>query len=121
MILALVDDLIFMSKIKSTAAKLGVPVVISRSADGALAEMRKQTPALVIFDLNNARTNPLGTFATMKADPALAAIPTLGFAGHTQGPLMDAAKQAGIGEVLTRGAFNELLPEILARSAGADR
>ena len=118
MVLAILDDLIFMSKIKAAATHLGVPLTVARSSQGALESMRAQMPELVIFDLNNPRTDPLGMIATMKADPALKEVPIVGFAGHTESELMLAARQAGAGEVLTRGAFNQLLPEILARVAG---
>jgi hypothetical protein len=74
MILAVLDDLMFTSKIKTTAGQLGVAVTFARSADGALAEMRKAPPSLVILDLNSARTNPLAIVAGMKQDPALASI-----------------------------------------------
>ena len=72
MVLAVLDDLMFSSKIKTTANRLGVPVAFARSSGRALDEMRKSPPSLVIFDLNNPRTDPLGTVAAMKADPALA-------------------------------------------------
>src|SRR5437762_4117142 len=68
MIVAVLDDLMFTSKIKTAANQLGVGVTFARSADAALAEMRKATPSLVILDLNNARTNPLGIVAQMKLD-----------------------------------------------------
>jgi len=68
MILAVLDDLMFTSKIKTTANQLGVAVAFARSADGALAEMKKSTPSLVILDLNNGRINPLGIVADMKQD-----------------------------------------------------
>jgi PleD family two-component response regulator len=116
MILAVVDDLMFSSKIKTTATQLGVAVAFARSSAGALEQMRKETPTLVIFDLNSARTGPLETVAAMKADPALAAIPTIGFVSHVQAELIDAARTAGVGEVLARSAFTMRLPEILGRS-----
>src|SRR2546426_2598385 len=115
MILAVLDDLMFTSKIKTTAAQLGAPVVFARSADGALAEMRKTAPSLVILDLNNARTNPLGIVASMKQDPALAAVPTVGYASHVQTDVIDAARKAGVGEVLARSAFTAQLADILRR------
>ena len=65
MILAVVDDLMFSSKIKTTAGQLGTPVTFARSKDAALAEMRKQAPTLVIFDLNSGRTDPLGIVGAM--------------------------------------------------------
>lgn len=105
----------FTSKIKSAATQLGVQVTFARSSAGALTEMRGQAPAIVIFDLNSTRTDPMGTVAAMKADPALAAIPTVGFVSHVQTELIDAARQAGIGEVMARSAFTQRLPEILSR------
>jgi PleD family two-component response regulator len=114
-ILAIVDDLMFTSKIKSAASQLGVPVAFARSSAGALTDMRANAPALVILDLNSSRTDPLGTVTAMKADPSLAGIPTLGFVSHVQTELIDAARQAGVGEVLARSAFTQRLPEILSR------
>jgi CheY-like chemotaxis protein len=115
MILAVLDDLMFSSKIRTTANQLGVAVTFARSADGALAEMRKAAPALVILDLNNPRTNPLAIVADMKQDPALASIPTIGFASHVQVDVINAARQAGVDDVMARSAFAQNLPEILQR------
>ena len=105
----------FSSKIKTAANQLGLPVVFARSTESALIEIRKTTPTLVILDLNNPRTNPLGIVSAMKQDTALAAIPTLGFASHVQTDVIDAARRAGVGEVLARSAFTQQLGEILSR------
>jgi CheY-like chemotaxis protein len=115
MIVAVLDDLMFSSKIRATASQLGVTVAFARSGESALAEMRKQAPSLVIFDLNNPRTDPLGTVRTMKLDPALAAIPTVGFASHVQVDVIEAARLAGVEEVMARSAFAGRLPDILER------
>jgi PleD family two-component response regulator len=115
MILAVLDDLMFSSKIKTTANQLGVPVTFARSADAALGEMRRAAPSLVIFDLNNQRIDPLGIVAAMKQDAALKAVPTVGYASHVQTDLINAARQAGVGEVLARSAFTQQLAEILSR------
>jgi CheY-like chemotaxis protein len=116
MILAVVDDLMFTSKIKATASRLGVAVAFARSADAALAEMRKETPTLVILDLNNPRTDPLGTVTAMKRDPGLSSIQTVGFASHMQTDVIEAARSAGIDHVLARSAFTAQLPDILQRA-----
>jgi CheY-like chemotaxis protein len=115
-ILAILDDLMFTSKIKSAAARLGVPISFARSSDAALAGMRSSAPKLVIVDLNNPRTDPLGTVGQMKADPALSAIPIVGFASHVQTDVIEAARTAGVDDVLARSAFTQRLPEILARA-----
>src|SRR5438270_4063160 len=113
MIIAVLDDLMFTSKIKTAAGQLGVAVTFARSADAALSEMRKAAPSLVILDLNNARTNPLGIVASMKEDPALASVPTIGYASHVQIDVINAARQAGVGEVMPRSVFTQQLAEIL--------
>jgi PleD family two-component response regulator len=115
MILAVLDDLMFTSKIKTTANQLGVAVTFARSAGAALNEMRQASPSLVILDLNNARTDPLGIVAAMKAEPELASIPTVGYASHVQTDVINAARQAGVGEVMARSAFTQQLAEILKR------
>jgi PleD family two-component response regulator len=115
MILALLDDLLFTSKIKTTAGQLGIAVAFARSAESALTQMRSAPPSLVILDLNNARIDPLRTVQSMKADPALSGIPTVGFASHVHVDVIDAARQAGVGEVLARSVFTLKLPEILSR------
>ena len=117
MILAVLDDLMFSSKIKTAANQLGVDLRFSRSVDGALDTMRKHETTMVIFDLNNERIGPLAIVAKMKADPALAAIPTVGYASHVQTEVINAARQAGVGEVLARSAFVQQLAEILTRKA----
>jgi PleD family two-component response regulator len=113
MVLALVDDLMFRSKIKSTATHAGIDVKFAGSRDGALAVMRAEPPALVIFDLNYARADPLGTLAAMKQDAALASIPTIGYVSHVDVATIDAARAAGVDDVLARSAFAMNLAELL--------
>jgi CheY-like chemotaxis protein len=115
-ILAILDDLLFTSKIKASAQQLGVPVVFARSAAAALETLRTTAPpSLVILDLNNPRTDPLATVAAMKADPALSHIRTVGFASHVQTETIEAARAAGVDEVLARSAFTQRLTDLLAR------
>ena len=105
MVLAIVDDLMFASKIKTAARQLGVSVTFARSSADALAAMKANVPALVVLDLNNPRTDPLGTVAEMKRDPAMASIRTIGYASHVQTDVIEAARQAGVDEVMARSAF----------------
>ena len=114
MILAVVDDLLFTSKIKTAATQLGVGVAFARSSEAALAEMRKSMPSLVIFDLNNTRTDPLGIVGAMKRDQTLAAIPTIGYVSHVDTAVINQARHAGVDQVLARSAFTDQLAQILA-------
>ena len=115
MILAVLDDLMFSSKIKTAANQLGVDLRFSRSVSGALETMRKNPTTLVIFDLNSERLEPLAIVAAMKQDPALASIQTVGYASHVHTDVINAARQAGVGDVLARSAFVQQLADILTR------
>jgi len=115
MILAVLDDLMFTSKIKTAATGVGATVTFARSVTNALAEMRKTTPTLVILDLNNPRIDALALVAAMKDDPALASIKSVGFASHVQTDVIRAARQAGVTDVLARSAFTAELGAILSR------
>jgi len=115
MIIAVIDDLMFTSKVRTAASRLGVQIVFARSSASALDEMRKAPPSLVIFDLNNPRTDPLGTVKAMKGNPDLAAIPTVGYASHVQTDLIEAARAAGFDQVMARSLFTDRLPDLLGQ------
>jgi len=114
-ILAILDDLLFTSKMRATAKQIGATLSVAKSREAALAEMRAHSPTLVILDLNNPRTDPLGIIADMKQDSALAGIPTVGFVSHVHTELIDAARKAGVHDVMARSMFAERLPQILAK------
>ena len=116
MVLAAVDDLMFSSKIRSTARPLGIDVVFARSRDEILAAARDKRPTVAIFDLNSTRTDPLGTIAALKADPGLAATRTIAFVSHVRADLVAAARAAGADEVMARSAFAADLTGILTAS-----
>jgi CheY-like chemotaxis protein len=113
MVLCVVDDLLFSVKISTAARSLGVDVYFERAADNVLARIREKRPQLVIFDLNSSKLRPMDAIAEMKADPALRDVRTLGFVSHVQTATIDAARQAGVDQVLARSAFAERLGEIL--------
>jgi PleD family two-component response regulator len=112
-IVCAIDDLIFSIKISTAAKSLGADLYFERSADNVLATVRDRRPSLVIFDLNSTRLRPLSAIAAMKADPELKTIRTLGYVSHVDTPTIDAARAAGIDQVLARSAFAERLGEIL--------
>ena len=115
MVLCVVDDLLFSVKIKTAAKALGADVYFERAADAVLARVREKRPALVIFDLNAGRLQPLEVIAAMKSDAELKTIPTLGYVSHVDTERIQAARRAGIDEVLARSAFVDQLGAILTR------
>ena len=113
MVLCVVDDLLFSVKISTAAKSLGVELYFERAAGNVVARVREKQPQLVIFDLNSAKLRPMEAVAAMKADPALKDIRTLGYVSHVQTDTIDAARAAGIDQLLARSAFAERLAEIL--------
>ena len=117
MILAAVDDLLLTSKIHAAATQRGVHVVVfARSPEDVLEQARALRPALAIFDLNSQRLQPLSTIAGLKADASLARIRTIGFVSHVQVALIEAARSAGMDDVMARSAFAAKLGDILANA-----
>jgi CheY-like chemotaxis protein len=113
MILAAVEDLLFSSKIRATAKQAGVQLAFARTPEEILEQARAQHPSLIIFDLNSAKTDPIGTIAAMKKDPALTSIRTLVFVSHVDTGVINAARAAGADEVMARSAFASQLADIL--------
>lgn len=116
MIVCAIDDLLFSVKISTAAKALGADVYFERNAAHVLTTVRDKRPSLVIFDLNSKRLEPLAAIAALKADPELAATPTLGYVSHVDTPTIEAARAAGIDQVMARSAFTERLGDILTRA-----
>jgi DNA-binding NarL/FixJ family response regulator len=119
MILVAVDDLLFSSKIRATAKHAGVELTFARSPEDILQQARTLMPAMAIFDLNSGKTDPIATIKALKADPELTSIQTIGFVSHVDAATIDAAREAGIDEMMARSAFVAHLPQILAAGGAA--
>ncbi len=116
MLLAAVDDLMFSSRISTTAKAVGTPVQFARSHDAVLAAARgTPAPALIVLDLNSVKLQPLQVIAALKADATLAAIPVIGFVSHVDTATIEAARDAGIDRVMARSAFVQQLGELLGQ------
>ena len=114
MIVAFLDDLIFATKLSSTASVVGATVTIVRT----LAELGEQLDSaaveLLMVDLSAGRDDPLEAIAIARASSPEVQI--VAFGPHVEGELMNAARQRGADTVLARSAFVRKLPELLAIS-----
>ena len=118
-ILAVMTDLFFMVQINDIAKKLGMTAEMVKDGITALEKVKGQQ-ALVIFDLNCAAADPIGTIQKIRSDPETAGIATVGFVSHVQTGLRLRAEQSGCNVVLARSAFAQNLPEILRRLAAGE-
>jgi DNA-binding NarL/FixJ family response regulator len=112
MILAVVDDLLFLSKIQQTAKLLGIVVESAQPAD--LPQLAvENAPKALIIDLNHRSGKALQVLRTLKSDLKTKDLPVIGFVSHVQSTLINAARDAGCDFVLARSAFVKQLPSLL--------
>jgi CheY-like chemotaxis protein len=116
MVLVVVDDLMFRSKISSAAKAVGATIAAATSREAALARARELKPALIILDLDSSKTAPLELLEQLAADPELGCIRTVGFVSHVNTQRIREARARGVSEVLARSAFSAALPDILTRA-----
>lgn len=113
--IAYVTDLIFSTKITSTAQALGAKVRVVRNPDTLRVRLAESPAAAVIIDLN-ADGDPIEAVrATREVEPPPH---TIAYLSHVQTELAEAAREAGADEVLPRSAFVERLPGLFG---SADR
>jgi DNA-binding NarL/FixJ family response regulator len=113
-VIAAVDDMLFISKIRATADHVNVDVLFERNTDALLASARAKNPNLIIVDLQARKIDPIALAMTLKSDPDLRAIVLLGFFSHVETDLMNEAIKAGYNRVMPRSAFSKDLATILA-------
>jgi DNA-binding NarL/FixJ family response regulator len=116
-ILCVVDDLMFASKISAAAKAVQAAVSFERAPANVLPRVRTERPALVIFDLSSSRLQPIETIAAIKQDADVSTTRTLGYVSHVQADVIAAARAAGCDEVLARSAFSAKLGDILAKAS----
>ncbi|HBH97037.1 MAG TPA: hypothetical protein DDX89_04505 [Candidatus Omnitrophica bacterium] len=109
MILAIVDDMLFRSKLEAVAAQLGTPLTLAEDASPALRSGSGWSRAII--DLNLSHGDPLAMIRDLRA--AHPALPVIGYCSHVQHDLQQHAREAGCTVVLLRSAFVQQLPALL--------
>jgi CheY-like chemotaxis protein len=113
-IIGIVEDLFFASKIRGTAEELGVTIRFARNIDAVLEIARRDQPSLIICDLHLQKVDPIELAKKLKEEEELRSIPLLGFFSHVQTELKRAAEEAGFDQVMPRSAFSKSLGEIIS-------
>src|SRR5690242_9040403 len=104
MTLVLVRDLMFSSKITAAAREVGATVKIVRDPKQLAAEAGDR----LIVDLNQA-----GALEAAAEWKRLTGGTAIGFVSHVDTDTIAKAKQSGMDQVLSRGQFTQLLPNLL--------
>jgi len=109
MVVAMVRDLIFATKIRSTGAALGVEVRSARGAADAAGA------SLVLIDIDDDEIDLEGTIrALLAAEPRPRIV---AFGSHVNAERIRAARAAGADEVLPRSALVAKLPGLIGFEA----
>lgn len=110
MIAAVVSDLIFATKITSTAGTVGADVQIVRSLDQLSAWLEGGGGAMALVDLEADAVDPMAAVRACH----LHRVHVVAFGSHVRADLMEAARKAGADRVVARSAFVRELPALLA-------
>jgi hypothetical protein len=113
LVAALVDDLMFVSRIREAARGSGVEVRTVRTVD-AVRQASGDGAALVILDLDSPRLPWREALSALSDAPDRSSPMTVGFFGHVHAETGEAARSAGCGLVLARSAFVQRLPGLFA-------
>lgn len=114
-ILAVLDDLIFSSKIREAAKSFDVDLEFVKKPDGLCERISSEKPSLIIFDLNSKACSALDIVRKIKSTNELKNIPVIGFLPHVQTELKQEADRAGCDLVFPRSRFSKELGQILRK------
>ncbi|MEJ7577627.1 MAG: hypothetical protein WKF74_11555 [Pyrinomonadaceae bacterium] len=112
-VLAAVDDMLFVAKIRGAAQLANAEVAFARNVGAAIEAAKKSNPALVVIDLHSQCIDAFELAGKFKRDESTRDIPLLGFYSHVHTELQRKARDAGFDRVMPRSVFSKHLTEIL--------
>ena len=113
-VISVVDDMFFASKIRAVAEAVGAEISSPRSQEAIVSKARETKPRLILIDLHNQRVNSIALVRELKSDNDLRDIRVIGFFSHVETELQRNALSAGFDQVMPRSAFARDLPQILS-------
>ncbi len=113
--IAWVEDLMFLSRIRAAAPGSKVAVVLEPAA--LLEACRRLRDPLVLVDLDCVGRDAVPAIRALRREPDLEGVSIVGFVSHVEVERAGAAREAGISRILARSAFVRELPGMLARES----
>ena len=117
-ILALVDDLLFASRIEGTLRANDYDVRIAPVATATAAIAREWEPDGIVISFGVPFQDWEGVIRAIRAESSLAQTPLLAFGPHVDTTGRAAAAMAGATRVVTNGAFFNRMPDVIAALIG---
>ncbi len=115
MVVYCITDLIFATRVKSTADALGVNARPARTADRLQQFLEEEPVEAVIIDLEM-ENDPVEMIRIAKSEQFSRKCKVIAYAPHVQIDLMKQANEQGADIVMPRGAFTADLPSILSQA-----
>lgn len=119
MVVAVVDDLLFSSKIRAVAQAAGAAVTFARSADAAVSAAGNDSTSLVIVDLESRSADAIEIVRSIRTS-VRTELRIVGYGSHVNVERLKAARDAGCDHAMARSAFVATLPDLLASSRPDD-
>ena len=107
-------DLIFTSKVTSTARELGYHVLVAGNSSLASTMIEQWQPRVVFVDLAAGELVAPGALITYRRSAGLETL-FVAFGSHVDTEAMAAARAAGCDQVMPRSKFSAELPELIRR------
>lgn len=117
-ILALVDDLLFASRIEGILSAGGYEVRITPVTTEAATVAREWEPDAIVVSFGVPFQDWEGAIRAIRAEPSLVKTPLLAFGPHVDTAGRAAATAAGATRVVTNGAFFNRMSDVIAALIG---
>lgn len=118
-VLALVNDLIFASRVASAAKVAGRNAATYQRSSELLERVDPERTRLVLVDLDARGGDPVELIGRLKADADARRVSVVAFGSHVDTAALQAARDAGADRVLARSAFVRELPSLIEEAHDA--
>ena len=116
-VIALVDDLIFASKIQIAVEQAGASLRRVGTTKALVAALQSERPALVIVDLDGMGFDAVAALSDLRDHAFADGVPRIAFGSHVEPARLEAAREAGASS-MPRSAFVRDLPQLVASALG---
>ncbi len=116
MLVAIEDDLMFLSRIREAARATGAEVKVARTG-AALVAACEAGATRVLVNLDSSRLPVFDAVRELRALPRFASVTVTGYVSHVNADRARQAQAEGFDRVLARSAFVQELPELVGGGA----
>jgi CheY-like chemotaxis protein len=112
-VLIAINDLFFMSKIKTALEAQGCLVLVATQPKQILKVAQDQNPTMIIFDLGMSTIDTAGLIEEIRRVPKLKDLPVLCYTNHVQVPTWEASLKDGRTKVVANSYISSNINSIV--------